>query len=501
MDTHITGGVRGDLISQVAEHNRVNPTKKVQVVGRTNAQIAQDLGVSLSGGQRAGQADRRTAHPNAPQGFGVKQNAKANHQPSAAAASLGAKLGLNAQQTAILDRRMRDKIKQQIGHYARITGKPPGKDQVRAIAFTVVRNEIASVKKTQGNNKPSPKKGTETAAKPIPEKAQVAKPKPPIAPPPKPKPPDTPPPPKPKTHGDLIEAGAKLMPKELAAELDKLHLHQSQVKVKVEQARSIMAELHEELNLVRSGKGQRTEAEVKREGRQYRAKIDDMQQQATAHAEKLMDTFRSSLINTSSLSPKQAEKMARAIKIDKNAATVIPEHELRSQAAEFFRLTGGKGAMTIDDFTKDTDRAYADPSKKVVNIGASGKKSIVFHEMAHHLEFADDTVGKASVSWIRSRATGQIKTLNEIMGTKAYRETEIAFPDTFINPYVGKVYATRKNGKAEILPTTEVVSMGVERFSDAKSMVDLYIKDPDHFKFVLGAIRNGDSLPTKLARG
>ena len=61
-----------------------------------------------------------------------------------------------------------------------------------------------------------------------------------------------------------------------------------------------------------------------------------------------------------------------------------------------------------------------------------------------------------------------------------YTDDELALPDHFFDPYVGRVYEWG---------STEVFSMGLERFESAESMVNFLADDEEHFALVLGALR------------
>jgi hypothetical protein len=296
---------------------------------------------------------------------------------------------------------------------------------------------------------------------------------------------------KPVKHTDLIAKGDSLVPKDVQSRLEELrkdmgHTFEQDYKKTENNLRNLSQQLRDAqagkktdrplADIVKAGKAE------KQKYLQHKAKIDE--------AAKLMEGLRADLIKSSPVSEQQAQKMASKIKIDSNATSVIPEKELRSQAAEFYRLTGGRGATTIDDFTKDDDRAYANKDKRNVNIGSSKQKAIVFHEMAHHIEFENEGVGKASVDWILSRATGKVGKLKDITDNQKYNDNEFAVPDRFASPYVGKIYPERgADGKIKPRPASEVISMGVERMSDPHSMAAFYLSDPEHFKLTLGALR------------
>ena len=84
-----------------------------------------------------------------------------------------------------------------------------------------------------------------------------------------------------------------------------------------------------------------------------------------------------------------------------------------------------------------------------------------------------------------------------------YAQRESVLADSFISPYVGRPYKQRtsvdrtpanqmpKNLKPgqEYDSATEVISMGVEHFSDPESMFRLYQADPEHFYMILSLTR------------
>ena len=353
-------------------------------------------------------------------------------------------------------------------------GRTLTQQEKRIVAAKALATEVKAIRAGQPENKPKRGNGQPKKVKQIAKRGIASfkrKPKPePL---------------KPKTHTDLINHGEKLIPIELIKELDRIR--DSPEAHKYEAATSSLVALNQELKLTIEGKGKRSEAAIATEALVHMKQRTKYEQSLTKASE-LMNHFRQSLIDQSPISQSQADSMAAKIKIDKKAIKVIPEKDLRQQSAEFYRLTRGRGSGTIDSFTKTTDRACADKVKRLVNIGASGKKSTMFHEMAHHIEFGDPEIGNTALDWIRSRASGNVRKLKSLTG-KSYRSSEIAYPDNFLSPYVGKVYAYKQGGQSKLAPITEVISMGVERFSDPIAMVNFYLKDPEHFKFVLGAIR------------
>ena len=153
--------------------------------------------------------------------------------------------------------------------------------------------------------------------------------------------------------------------------------------------------------------------------------------------------------------------------------------KVKTALEDFLNLTGGKGSQSLEIIVLDDDRPYASQSGDI-NIGRErGDRSpTIFHEMGHHLEFSEKGSEKAARTWIESRATGKPRKLSQLTPLD-YDDDEIAIPDKFIDPYVGKIYEDK---------STEVYAMGLQHFVSAKEMETLYRQDPEHFHLIVGAI-------------
>ena len=127
------------------------------------------------------------------------------------------------------------------------------------------------------------------------------------------------------------------------------------------------------------------------------------------------------------------------------------------------------------------------PFEAGINVGAPRNRedSLVYHEFAHHVEYANRDMASVAQEWLVSRSGGQVKKLNELTGTNNYRDSEIAvdIPD-LLHPYVGKIYRMPASH-----PQTEVLSMGLEHFTSAREMRELYRADKEHFFFILGVLK------------
>ena len=219
---------------------------------------------------------------------------------------------------------------------------------------------------------------------------------------------------------------------------------------------------------------------------------------------KKMAALRDELKGDSGVSKQQAEKI-----VGKKSLTTVPpgfagRAQLREDLKDYVQLTGND-VSTLNTAVVGLNtrgRSYADPmgSKAIFISGNQFNRSTVFHETTHHLEYASPKLVKASEEWATKRSDGKgEQELRNFVGP-SYSPGEKAFRGNYVHPYVGKVYR-RADNTAE---ATEVLSMGMQYFDSPERMAQLYILDPDHFNFTLGAIRpNGrtrkDSLTVRDA--
>jgi hypothetical protein len=169
------------------------------------------------------------------------------------------------------------------------------------------------------------------------------------------------------------------------------------------------------------------------------------------------------------------------VKINANAVADISKTEMRAEIDDFMQMSGGLGLKRLDKIAYRSDRAHADEDKREINIGKNGSdaKAVLWHELAHFIEFERPDIAKAAMGWIEGRRTGEKQQINTIAGCEHLEDDEIAYPDNFIDPYVGKFYSDG---------ATEVISMGLQYFTDAESMATLYAKDPEHFHLIAGIL-------------
>jgi len=163
---------------------------------------------------------------------------------------------------------------------------------------------------------------------------------------------------------------------------------------------------------------------------------------------------------------------------------------LRRDFGEVYSLSNGK-AVGVNEFLNLSDRAGANRYDNYVNIGALNRdysKSTFYHELGHFIEYQlespnDSRYFDAAQAWKVSKATSKRpRRLNQITNLP-YDDDEVAYVGNYIDPYVGKEYDPDR-------PATEVISMGVERFVDAKQMSTFFQQDDEHFSLVLGILHD-----------
>ncbi|MEI3453339.1 MAG: hypothetical protein V8Q91_07970 [Bilophila wadsworthia] len=88
-----------------------------------------------------------------------------------------------------------------------------------------------------------------------------------------------------------------------------------------------------------------------------------------------------------------------------------------------------------------------------------------------------DRVFRFPVWNLLNRATGSPVSLKKMTGL-GYQPHEKAYPDSFINPYVGKDYG----GTA-----SEVFSMALQCLASPEETAELIEKDQEHFHLLLGS--------------
>lgn len=188
------------------------------------------------------------------------------------------------------------------------------------------------------------------------------------------------------------------------------------------------------------------------------------------------------LIEASPISQEQAEAWIKDhVTIDNTASNYLtrikyPRADFKRDLAEVYRIVGGKiGPVTfIHDTRKGKTRSYANGTDMIAIQGEHFSKKVLFHECGHLAENSDKIFDIVCHNFIENRATGTPQQLEKMMGI-GFRDDERAYPDNFINPYIGKLYTEG----------SEVLSVGLETLVD-KDGPFLLLDDPDYLKLIAG---------------
>lgn len=151
---------------------------------------------------------------------------------------------------------------------------------------------------------------------------------------------------------------------------------------------------------------------------------------------------------------------------------------------EFAKIIG-KGTV-LDDMPIEIrgggkQRSFCESDLKVALSTSAGQKTVV-HELGHALDFGTwhdskgdrDNVNKHALAFLEKRTKGETaKKLKDLTGNSGYDNDEIAKPDKFSDPYMGKIYKG---------VTSEIISMGIEKmWTDPAKFAK---NDPEYFDFI-----------------
>lgn len=130
---------------------------------------------------------------------------------------------------------------------------------------------------------------------------------------------------------------------------------------------------------------------------------------------------------------------------------------------------------------KDQSRACYNPISSngpIISIGRDRDretvKTMLFHELGHSMK-SHENYQACKKFVISRRKSDQAQPLGD-----GHDKWETAFPGDFINDYVGKDWSIQGD--------TEVLSMGVERFSSADALARFAMTDPEHVYLVLACV-------------
>ena len=243
----------------------------------------------------------------------------------------------------------------------------------------------------------------------------------------------------------------------------------------------------------------------------YGDKLDEIRKQVEPYAQRMIDGIivaqRKHVINPEiddtnleyPLSWTDAEGIKHTITLDESVSDHLESFSVPGNLRTTAQILGGKHLEDVRIVyldrhmgkSNDRNRGWARPESKTINIGGKRGKALLttmLHEVGHFIEIVTPGARKASMDFIKSQATGGPQPLSELTGVAAYGEDEIAYPDKFISPYVGRLYPGPN-------PGTEVVSMGLQALADPVQTAKLLLTNPAHLNYALSYVVEGLELP------
>ena len=165
----------------------------------------------------------------------------------------------------------------------------------------------------------------------------------------------------------------------------------------------------------------------------------------------------------------------------KNAGTI-------STAIKDFQTATGANIRLNKVEEKPIKNSSADRRAGLINIAEQPNPAVArkqaMHELGHYLGQATPENIKAEKDYIvANRTSDKPELLSKLTGSNAYR-LETAYPGTWSDPYIGKVY---------ISGATEVLSKASENLASGKDLVAMFEKDRPLFDVLIGAIKRGRS--------
>lgn len=129
-----------------------------------------------------------------------------------------------------------------------------------------------------------------------------------------------------------------------------------------------------------------------------------------------------------------------------------------------------------------SDRGLYNNSKKTLT--TTGNADNAAHEMAHRMEDTLPNIKQITSAFYDRRTKGETpQSMQRLSPGGNWAPGEVARPDKFPDPYMGKAYKSSKEN--------EILSMGVQRLFYSGSSPHLSQVDPDYNRMILGLLAKG----------
>jgi hypothetical protein len=220
-----------------------------------------------------------------------------------------------------------------------------------------------------------------------------------------------------------------------------------------------------------------------------------------------MESLRGDMLKTPLTTAQVNQALAR-VEFVKGAGIVA----VRKDVAEFIKMFNGRGITDVENVAQKPlqtvkmtkTRAGANVLGKVTT---SGGKVTTFHEITHVMEGQRQWMFDYAANWMRGKAFSESEAkakgvhwgdkkmdvpVARVEGGKplyqllqiaggGYKSDEVAYVDTYMSPYMGKVYSGQYAKSS-----SEVWSMALQQFASPDHMVKLYRQHPELFEVGVG---------------
>lgn len=188
--------------------------------------------------------------------------------------------------------------------------------------------------------------------------------------------------------------------------------------------------------------------------------------------------LRGALLDASRMSRSDAEFLAACLDWQVEPADFV-RAKLMPAAAEFIQITNGHGLGSLHRVSNERRGPVAGYGG--VDVGPLNQPGELWHEMAHHFEYALPEGFEMAWSFVRSRASHERpEYLYEIAPENGFPPELKGYDAPMIHPYATVVRTDRRS--------TETVSMGLEHLYEPGAMTDLAVKDRLHLQYAIGLL-------------
>lgn len=190
------------------------------------------------------------------------------------------------------------------------------------------------------------------------------------------------------------------------------------------------------------------------------------------------------------LEQERAEALRRVVHVDnpaRNTISILDPTEVGNAAHwqkgmdEFNKLVSAEvwsgnqiGFMAIPD----GERPFYNPSTGNVRVQTAEPLRSIVHEIGHALEVRGRLYDNVKTYYDKRTQGETPEKMGTVTGNNNYNDDELTRKDKWMNPYMGKQYASK---------STEVVSMGVEYFYAEPEKLAQH--DPETFDFIYNLLR------------